>query len=119
MTQRRSVLDIPIFHKLYDLYKHLHSYQAKIPKAQRYTLWQRCEHVSLLLLEQLVSTSHLQGEDRVQVLHAMSGNVDLLKILLRLAEETGAINKPQYLEVQCILQEVGKMLGGWLKSVAH
>jgi 23S rRNA-intervening sequence protein len=119
MAEKRSVLDIPLFHKVYDLYKLLHSYHDQIPKTQRYTLWQRCENVSLSLLEQLISTSHLQGTGRVQVLHAISHNVDLLKVLIRLAKETNTVTPKQYLALQTLLQEIGKMVGGWLKSVAH
>lgn len=112
-------MDIPLFHKLYDLYKLLHSYQDKIPKAQRYTLWQRCENVSLLLLERLMATSHLQGMARIQVLHEISNHIDLLKVLIRLAHETRMLTSEQYLSVEAHLQEAGKMVGGWLKSVAH
>ena len=119
MSQKRSVLDIPIFHQLYKLYKVLHSYRSSIPKTQRYTLWQRCEDTSLDLLELLINTSHCQGAERVQLLHAMSNKLDLLKVLIRLAEETHALTPKQYTAVQSILQEVGQMLGGWLKSVAH
>lgn len=76
------MLDIPIFHKLYNLYKTLSSYHGTIPKMQRYTLWQRCENVSLALLERVISTSHLKGEERAQALHEISSNVDLLKLLI-------------------------------------
>ena len=119
MSPHRSVLDIPLFHKVYDLYKLLYSYQDKIPKAQRYTLWQRCENVSLLLLERLIATSHLQGTARIQILHEISNHIDLLKVLIRLAQETHLITAEQYVAVQTHLQEAGKMVGGWLKSVAH
>jgi hypothetical protein len=118
MPQKRSVLDIPIFHKLYSLYKILNSYYGTIPKMQRYTLWQRCDNVSLALLEQVIRTSHLEGEKRTQALHEISNNIDLLKVLIRLAKETRTITPNQYLEVQALLQEVGKMIGGWLKFVA-
>ena len=60
MTQGRSVLDIPIFHKVYDLYKLLHSYHNRIPKSERYTLWQKCENTTLALLEALIETGHQQ-----------------------------------------------------------
>ncbi len=118
MPQKRSVLDIPIFHKLCSLYKILNSYHGTIPKMQRYTLWQRCENVSLALLERVISTSHLKGEERAQALHEISNNVDLLKVLIRLSKETRTITPKQYLEVQTLLQEIGKMIGGWLKFVA-
>jgi hypothetical protein len=54
-----------------------------------------------------------------QVLHAISHNVDLLKVLIRLAKATRAITPKQYLEVQTLLQEIGKMGGDWLNFVAH
>lgn len=117
MTQARPVLDIPIFHKIYDLYKLLHSYQARIPKSERYTIWQKCENTTLALLESLIETSHRKGTDRVQSLYVISNKLDLLKVLIRLSKETRTIDDRQYLEIQAIIQEIGKMVGGWIKSV--
>ncbi|NGX59058.1 MAG: hypothetical protein KR126chlam3_00202 [Chlamydiae bacterium] len=116
-TQPRPVLDIPIFHRIYDLYKLLHSYQTQIPKSERYTLWQKCENTTLALLEALIETSHQKGEDRAQTLYIISNKLDLLKVLIRLAKDTRTIDKPQYLEIQTVIQEVGRMIGGWIKSV--
>lgn len=115
----RSVLDIPIFHKTYDLYKLLHSYYATIPKAQRYTLWSKCENTTLSLLEALIETEYHRGEERRGSLFKISHQLDLLKVFMRLAKETRAISQPQYLAVQVLLQEIGKMIGGWIKSVPH
>jgi len=119
MNQIRSVLDIPIFHKIYELYKLIHSYHQRIPKAARYTLWQNCETTTLALLEIVIETSHCKGEQRVQLLHHLSNKLDLLKVLIRLAKDTRTIDNKQYLEIQVILQEIGKMVGGWIKSVPH
>jgi len=118
-TQARPVLDIPIFHKIYDLYKLLHSYHHCIPKAQRYTLWQKCENTTLALLEALIETSHRYGAERIQVLYIISNKLDLLKVLIRLAKDTRTIENQQYLEIQTFIQEIGKMVGGWIKSVPH
>jgi 23S rRNA-intervening sequence protein len=115
----RSVLDIPIFHKVYELYKLLYSYHCRVPKSQRYTLWQKCENTTLILLEALIETSHQNGEDRLQSLYQISNKLDLLKVLIRLAKETRTIDTKQYLVIQEIIQEVGKMIGGWIKSVPH
>jgi hypothetical protein len=116
-TQIRSVLDIPIFHRSYDLYKLLHSYQARIPKLQRYTIWQKCENTTLTLLEALIDTGHRKGADRLESLYILSNKLDLLKVLIRLAKDTRAIDNAQYLEIEKIMQEIGKMIGGWIKSV--
>jgi hypothetical protein len=119
MTQPRSVLDIPIFHKVYDLYKLLHSYHNRIPKSERYTLWQKCENTTLSLLEALIETGHKKGDERLHSLYVISDKLDLLKVLIRLAKDTRTIDNPQYLAIQTIIQEIGKMIGGWIKSVPH
>ena len=67
----------------------------------------------------LLVCAHLQGTERVHIVHEMSHHVDLLKVLIRLATETHTITPKQYLALQTALQEIGKMVGGWLKSVAH
>lgn len=46
----------------------------------------------------------------------MSVKVDLLKVLLRLAKDTKALSSGSYLTLQDMLQEIGKMLGGWIKA---
>lgn len=119
MNQARSVLDIPIFHKIYELYKLLYSYQNRIPKSARYTLWQNCENTTLALLESLIETGHRKGEERIRFLYILSNKLDLLKVFIRLAKDTRVIDDKQYLEIQTIIQEIGKMVGGWIKSVPH
>ncbi len=119
MAQVRSVLDIPIFHKIYELYKLLHSHHHCIPKSERYTLWQKCENTTLALLEALIETGHRKGDDRTCALYLVSNKLDLLKVLIRLAKETRTLNNKQYLEIQEIIQEIGRMIGGWIKSVPH
>jgi len=114
--QPRSVLDIPIFHRIYDLYKLLHSFQTNIPKSERYTLWPKCENTTLSLLETLIETSHHKGADRAQSLCILSNKLDLLKVLFRLAKDTRTIDNPQYLKIQTVIQEIGRMIGGWIKA---
>jgi hypothetical protein len=117
MAQVRSVLETPIFHKLYDLYKLLHAYLGLIPKSQRYSLWLKCENTTLILLETLIEIGHRTGNDRLQALYVISDKLDVLKVLFRLAKDTRTIDSKQYLAIQTHIQEIGKMVGGWIKSV--
>jgi len=48
-------------------------------------------------------------------LERASVKVDLLKLLLRLAKDTQSLKITAYLDLESDLQEIGKMLGGWLK----
>jgi len=54
--------------------------------------------------------------NKIIILQRISIKLDLLKILLRLAKDSQSMNEKNYLDLQTILQEIGKMLGGWIKS---
>lgn len=49
-----------------------------------------------------------------QLLKINSQN-ETLKLLYRLAYETKIIETKDYLALESLLQEIGKMLGGWIK----
>ncbi|MBI3385710.1 four helix bundle protein [Candidatus Gottesmanbacteria bacterium] len=53
---------------------------------------------------------------KLNILEKMSVKIDLLKVLLRLAKDTRAISTGKYIELQATLQEIGKMLGGWMRA---
>ncbi len=44
-------------------------------------------------------------------------SLDLLKILIRLAKDIQALDNKKYLQLQQSLLEIGRMLGGWRKSL--
>jgi len=56
------------------------------------------------------------NSNKVETLYKISCKLDLLKILLRLAKDTLALTNKSYLELQEMLQEIGKMLGGWIRA---
>ena len=65
----------------------MHKYQPLIPKAERYTLWQRCEDTTLELLKIFLETGHKKAEERRESLCLLSTQLDLLKVFVRLAKE--------------------------------
>ncbi len=116
-TQPAFGLDIPIFTKLYDFYKVLTQVVITFPKTRRYTLGQRLENITLDIFELLFSIP--QSQNKTVALQGISIKLDLLKVLLRLAKDSQALNNKNYLELQEILQEIGKMLGGWIRYLKN
>lgn len=109
-------LDIPIFTKTYELYKTFYSYLATFPKKDRYTLGQKCELVLLDLLEGIILASSLSREEKLPILKTASLKLDVLKVLFRLGKDLKIIESKKYLILESFLQEIGKMLGGWIKT---
>lgn len=84
------------------------------PKTKRYTLGQKLDNLTLEIFELLFSIP--TANSKAATLQQISIKLDLLKILLRLSKDSLALRDKKYLELQTILQEIGKMLGGWIRS---
>ncbi len=108
--------DVPIIHKTYELYRKLHELQSSIPKMERFTLWVRCEDTTLKILEGLIRVGYLPQETRASKLVAVSAEIDMLRVFLRLSVDVKALTQKKSLPLQERLDEIGRMLGGWIKS---
>jgi len=90
--------------------------QKNIPKAVRYSLWARIENTCLDLLEGLLAVGYLLPEQRAIRLTQASVKVDMLRVFLRLSHDIKVIDQKKYIEIQSVIDEIGRMLGGWIKS---
>lgn len=68
------------------------------------------------MLTLLFSANAARGEARLMRLTEADTKLLVLKTLLRLAFDVHAINQHRYLRLQEALQEIGRMLGGWIKN---
>lgn len=109
--------DIPIFKKTYDLYKTFYGYRNLIPKQDRYAIYQRCDSLLLDVLENTLAASKLQKETKLMPLENASVKLNLLRVFIRLMKETKAIDSKKYLTLETSVDEIGRMLGGWIRSV--
>lgn len=109
-------LNVPIFAKAYDLYKLLSSFRSTVPKHDRHGLWQRTEQQSLFVIESLFLAGQRNKDTKSVPLENASVQLNLLRVLVRLAKDTKAIDLKKYTQVQQIIDEIGRMLGGWIKS---
>lgn len=109
-------LDIPILKKSYDLYKEFYSLRLTVPKQDRYTLWQKCESMLIEILQGFLYASQQSKTEKLPTLEKTSVKLNFLKISIRLLKDIKAISPKTYVIVQAELDEIGKMLGGWIKS---
>lgn len=109
--------DIPIFKKTYDLYKTFYGYRNLIPKQDRYAICERCEKLILDVLENILAASKLQKAEKLTPLETASMKLNFLRVFIRLMKETKAIDGKKYIALETMIDEIGRMLGGWIRSV--
>ena len=64
-----------------------------------------------------MKAEYLSGEKKKQALLEISPLFDTVKILIRLTHNLSIIPEHEYIKLEENLQEIGKMLGGWIRSL--
>lgn len=108
--------DIPIFKKTYDLYKTFYGYRDSVTKQDRYTIWQRCDNIVLDLLENILLASQMYKAEKLPILEKASVKLNFLRVFFHLMKEVKIIDNKKYAALQELVDEIGRMLGGWIKS---
>ncbi len=111
--QRNTVL----FSRLFDFFCRWHIYAKKFPKSDRYTIAHKVSDSLLELLTVIMRAQYLSREQARFQLIQVSPRLDEVKILIRLSARLRIIPEKTYLDLEEELDEVGRMLGGWIRSI--
>jgi hypothetical protein len=109
-------IDIPIIKKTSDLYKTFHEYRKIIPKQDRFTIYERTERTMLDILESFLEAGYAKGSVKAASLDKASVKLNILRFFVRTLKETKAIDNKKYIVLQTMIDEIGRMLGGWIRS---
>ena len=108
--------EMPIFTRTFELLSWLLPVSNHFPRAHRFTITQRLLHKALDLNEQLQAADLRRGEERRERLLQADESLAQLRFYLRLTHRLGWLSSGQYEHVAKMLVEIGRLLGGWLKS---
>ena len=105
----------PVIVKCEDLAAWLLGRTAKFPRMYRASLCARIEGTALDLLSDLARAARSPRRRRY-LLETGSEHLNALRILVRLSVRMKCLSRRQYEHFARESDEVGRMLGGWLKS---
>lgn len=112
----RMFKELSIFQKTYDFLLWFCPAIDKFPKSQKYVLGEKIKESFLRILRLIIEANALF--DKKFKLKELSTELDCLRILIRLSKDLNLINIKKYKNCAIRINEIGRMLGGWLKSVA-
>jgi four helix bundle protein len=105
----------PIFTKTSNFLLWLMQHTEKFPKSERFRLAKRIEDSSFEFYEDLIRA--VKSSDKRRFLLAADLELDKVRLYIRLSHARRLTNHEQYLFAAESLTEIGKLLGGWLKTV--
>ena len=105
----------PIFAKTSNFILWILQHTEGFPKSERFRLAKRIEDAAFDFYEELITA--VKSGDKKRHLLMADLELDKLRLYMRLAHQRKLTNHDQYLFAADSLTEIGKLLGGWLKSL--
>jgi len=101
--------------KTYDLLLYMIPQLAKFPRDQKFLLADRIENRMLDFLEAMIEAYY--SKKKLDILEKSNLKLESLRYLIRLSFDLHFINSRRYAYVTGHVDEIGRMLGGWKKSI--
>lgn len=109
--------EMVIFTRTYDFVTWIIPLTAKFPRSQRFVITQRLQSAVLNFQELIVEANSQRDTLRAKKLRAADAELLKPRLYLRFCERWQWINPGQYRHGSAMVTELGKLLGGWLKTV--
>lgn len=104
--------------KIKEAYQAWHKNLVNLNRLDRYTIGAKIDECFLSLLELILRACFAYDKfEKLSLVSQAIGKNDLLKFFLQIGWEQKAIDHQKYGSLIPLLDEVGRMLGGWKKNI--
>lgn len=108
---------LSIINRTYEAYKAVTKLIYHLEKRWRFTLGASIEESLLALLQELIMAKNAPRPLKAGYLIRAGGHLEVCSLKLRLCMEVAAQNPTTIFQIQAILQDIGRQLGGWKRSL--
>lgn len=107
--------NLKIYQKIYDFAVYIFPIIDKFPKREKFAL---CTNIKNAILDaaRLVIRAN-KSYNKKQMLHEIDIRLEEIKFLLRFSHKMKYLSHKSYSHSSELICEIGKMLGGWIKSI--
>lgn len=102
-------------HKICEFYKKVYLISSKIPKKARFGIYLKIENICLDIFNLAVTAALEIKNNKLPILNSARIKIEVLKKLIRITRELNIIENKNYIYLESDLQEISKMINGWIK----
>jgi len=113
MAYRKECEELVVIAKTYDLILWSCNHTSKFPRNHRFVLGERIEGNLYTLLETLIQAKYTR--QRQPLLDKANLLLEILRFQMRLAKDLQCLKVDSYGFAAQAIDEIGKLVGGWLK----
>ena len=93
-----------------------HEYRKLISKNDRHTIFERTDNLIIDTIQCFLEAGYANPANKLLVLERASVNLNMIRFFIRLMKEIRTIDNKKYVALQLLIDEIGRMLGGWIRS---
>ena len=108
---------LPVINLVYGVYKNITEINQNLTKRWLYSLGMSLENSVLDCMEILIMAKNAPKPMKAGYLIKASSKLEVSRLKLRLFLELKLVNETRIFQVQAKMEEFGRMLGGWIKSI--
>jgi len=109
--------ELPIINRTYEVYKTITDLNNHLEKRWRYSLGLSLENSILSLLQDTIMAKNAPKPTKSAYLIRAQSHLEISILKLRLFLDFKIANETKIFQSQSKLAEIGRMLGGWKKSL--
>ncbi len=109
--------ELSVINRAQELYQKVSRATEKLPSLKKQTVGKRLEESILLLLELLIMAKHAPKAHKSAYLIKATAQNEIVQFHLRILLEQKLANETTLYQLSSLNQEIGRMLGGWYKSL--
>ena len=115
LTPPPNEFNVPLVHKICEFYKKIYLISPKISKKDRFGIYLKIESLCLEILNLLITAALEIKNNKLLILNSARIKIEVLKRLIRITYELNIIENKKYINLESNLQEISKMINGWIK----
>jgi four helix bundle protein len=91
---------------------------SKFPKAEKFAMAAQIKDSMFTVLRNILRANKIYKDKnkRIDMLNAIDAELQAQKVLVRIAHNNRYISNQNYIEWSRSLDEIGRILGGWIKA---
>lgn len=109
--------ELPVINRTQELYESTSPITQKLPALKQQTIGRRLENGILNVLELLIMAKYAPAAHKGAYLIKASAQIELVQLPLRMLLTQRLANETTLHQLQAKTLEIGRMLGGWRKSL--
>ena len=107
-----------IYQKYVDTIEYSYNLLTKFPKSEKFAMVVQIKESMFTALKLILRANKVYNKAnvRLDLLNAIDAEVHVQKVLVRMAHQFRYISNSNYMEWTRRLDEIGRLLGGWIKT---